>query len=42
MEIISIERYKPYIYSIQYDDVEESEFGRLFQQWNDMGYNAVL
>ena len=36
MEIIAI--YPPYIYSIQYDDVEENEFDRLFQQWNDMGY----
>ncbi len=36
MEIIAI--YPPYIYSIQYDDVEESEYERLFQQWNDMGY----
>jgi hypothetical protein len=38
LEIIAIDRFKPYIYSIQYDDVEESEFERLFQQWNDMGY----
>ena len=36
MEIIAI--YPPYIYSIQYDDVKESEYERLFQQWNDMGY----
>ena len=36
LEIIAI--YPPYIYSIQYDDVEENEFDRLFQQWNDMGY----
>ena len=36
MEIIAI--YPPYIYSIQYDDVETSEFARLFQQWNDVDY----
>ena len=36
MEIIAI--YSPYIYSIQYDEAEENEFDRLFQQWNDMGY----
>ena len=36
LEIITI--YPKYIYSVQYDDVEENEFDRLFQQWNDMGY----
>ena len=38
MDIIAINRYKPYIYSIKYDDVEKSEFERLFQQWNDVTY----
>lgn len=36
MDIISI--YPPYIFSIQYDDEEENEFDRLFQQWNNMVY----
>ena len=36
LEIIAI--YPPYIYSVQYDDVEENEFDRLFQQWNDLEY----
>jgi hypothetical protein len=36
LEIVSI--YPPYIYSIQYDDEEENEFDRLFQQWNNMDY----
>lgn len=36
MEIVSI--YPPFLYSIQYDGVNENEFDRLFQQWNDLGY----
>ena len=34
MEIEEI--YKPYIYSIKYDDQEYCEFDRLFDAWNDM------
>ncbi len=36
MKIIPI--YKPYIFSIQYDDREENEYDRLFDLWNDITY----
>lgn len=36
MEIEKI--YPPYIYSIKYDGNSESEFDRLFQLWNDVGF----
>lgn len=36
MEIEQI--YPPYIYSIKYDGEEYSEFDRLFDLWNDVGY----
>lgn len=34
MEIIAI--FPPYIYSIKYDDKEENEYDRLFEEWNDL------
>ena len=34
MEIIAI--FPPYIYSIKYDDKEENEYDRLFDEWNDL------
>lgn len=34
MEIIAI--FAPYIYSIKYDGQDESEFDRLFTEWNDV------
>ena len=36
MEIIEI--YKPYLYSVQYDNEDENEFDRLFQQWSDLEF----
>lgn len=39
MEIVQIYK-EPYIFSIKYDDEDENEFDRLFDQWNDMGYVA--
>lgn len=36
MKIVEI--YPPFLYSIQYDDAEENEYDRLFQQWNDVEY----
>ena len=36
MDIIEI--YKPYLYSVQYDNEDENEFDRLFQQWSDLEY----
>lgn len=36
MEVIEI--YKPYLYSVQYDNEDENEFDRLFQQWNDLEF----
>lgn len=36
MKIVDI--YPPFLYSIQYENAEEDEFERLFQQWNDVEY----
>lgn len=36
MEIICI--YEPYIYSVQYDNMDENEFDRLFNLWNDLAF----
>lgn len=33
MEIVEI--YPPYIYSVKYDGMDENEFDRLFEEWND-------
>lgn len=33
MEIVKI--YPPYIYSVKYDGMDENEFDRLFEEWND-------
>lgn len=38
MDIIAI--FPPYIYSIKYDDRNENEYDRLFDEWNDV--TAVL
>lgn len=38
MDIIAI--FPPYIYSIRYDDQKESEYDRLFAEWNDL--SAIL
>lgn len=34
MEIIAI--FPPYIYSVKYDDRNENEYDRLFDEWNDV------
>ena len=34
MEIVSI--YPPYIYSVRYEENEDNEFDRLFEEWNDL------
>lgn len=34
MDIIAI--FPPYIYSIKYDDKDENEYDRLFDEWNDV------
>lgn len=36
LKIIAI--YKPHLYSIQYDEVDENEYDRLFNLWNDVTY----
>ncbi len=36
MDIISV--YPPYIYSIRYDGQTESEYDRLFENWNNVDY----
>lgn len=35
MEIVEI--YHPYIYSVKYEGMDENEFDRLFEEWNDSG-----
>lgn len=36
MEIIKI--YPPFLYSIKYDETDDNEYDRLFNQWNDVNY----
>ena len=38
MDIVTI--YEGHLYSIQYDEKDENEFDRLFDEWNDV--EAVL